>query len=534
VEVLSQELISIDDLRRLTDDELAALKHACDEAVREIEQNAGTMVVEGKLSSNMGRIRADYFRDMDKITGDLEKGRIGVEEFDRRAHATIGKGFERAYAANRGAPLNDGDREYIRRATEAELGHARKFGRQIADGTTRMPRTRRVGMYAQTLDGIGWNAKIEAQPDDVRIGWKLGKAEHCLSCILLASQSPYTKWNLPTTPRAGATECLCITTPWSRVMCRRGLVPISEVKVGDEVFTHRDRWRKVTAVTRNKPNENHRRAVVEAINGEVVGCTSDHEFLTVDGWKTVEDISKGEFVAEIIVDEYISRFLEMRATVGPPCLGCHVMPDMAGPMYDCLRKQGDVLYDIEVEEDHSFVIEGLIAHNSNCKCKLTFTTGVLRGDELDDVDEYAARRDQSLRELAEGPEPPKGLRRPDEIERKYIDSLRNRINYQRRVVATAVDEDVIRKAASKRAALNKELIEFTEKNKIHEVPIWSVDDVIDERHIGRRAERELFRHGIDGRSLDLVQRKRLLSILDRYEDEFGSVFSEEAILKELD
>lgn len=29
---------------------------------------------------------------------------------------------------------------------------------------------------------------------------------------------------------------------------------------------------------------------------------------------------------------------------------------------------GTPLYDLTVEEDHSFVIEGLFAHNTNCKC----------------------------------------------------------------------------------------------------------------------------------------------------------------------
>ncbi len=29
-----------------------------------------------------------------------------------------------------------------------------------------------------------------------------------------------------------------------------------------------------------------------------------------------------------------------------------------------------VLYDLEVEDDHSFIIEGLVVHNSNCRCKI--------------------------------------------------------------------------------------------------------------------------------------------------------------------
>ena len=53
--------------------------------------------------------------------------------------------------------------------------------------------------------------------------------------------------------------------------------------------------------------------------------------------------------------------------------------------------------------------------------------------------------------------------------------------------------------------------------------------MLDERHVGRRAVQELFRHGIDGRSLSLVEKRHLAAMLDRYEKEVGELFSDEAI-----
>uniref|UniRef100_A0A6M3LV79 Uncharacterized protein n=1 Tax=viral metagenome TaxID=1070528 RepID=A0A6M3LV79_9ZZZZ len=38
-------------------------------------------------------------------------------------------------------------------------------------------------------------------------------------------------------------------------------------------------------------------------------------------------------------------------------------------LFSGMLPRGTPLYDIEVEEDHSFVIEGLIAHNSHCACE---------------------------------------------------------------------------------------------------------------------------------------------------------------------
>lgn len=40
----------------------------------------------------------------------------------------------------------------------------------------------------------------------------------------------------------------------------------------------------------------------------------------------------------------------------------------ADVLFAGLLPQGTTLYDIEVEEDHSYIIEGLVSHNTNCKC----------------------------------------------------------------------------------------------------------------------------------------------------------------------
>jgi hypothetical protein len=37
--------------------------------------------------------------------------------------------------------------------------------------------------------------------------------------------------------------------------------------------------------------------------------------------------------------------------------------------------------DLSVEEDNSYVVGGLVSHNSNCKCTLTRTTGGRRPGE---------------------------------------------------------------------------------------------------------------------------------------------------------
>lgn len=70
-----------------------------------------------------------------------------------------------------------------------------------------------------------------------------------------------------------------------RVLTRFGWAPIETIRVGDIVFTHRGRWRQVTAV---KQNGVRRVLKVTGRYGNVV-CTDDHKLLSKDGWRAAEE-----------------------------------------------------------------------------------------------------------------------------------------------------------------------------------------------------------------------------------------------------
>lgn len=57
------------------------------------------------------------------------------------------------------------------------------------------------------------------------------------------------------------------------ILTRRGHVPIEDVVVGDEVFTHRNRWRPVTAVM-----QRHRELVELVFAGGSLRCSANHKF----------------------------------------------------------------------------------------------------------------------------------------------------------------------------------------------------------------------------------------------------------------
>jgi len=125
------------------------------------------------------------------------------------------------------------------------------------------------------------------------------------------------------------------------------------------------------------------------------------------------------------------------------------------------------------------------------------------------------------------------MRLPIESERKWIDNKRMQINTNRRIIGTSTDKAKVRDAIMARKAANAELIEFLEKQSIYDVPIWSVDDVLGGRHVGRRVVQDIMRHGIDGKSLSLVGKKQLLSLLNEYERRTGATLSDDALKKAL-
>ena len=62
------------------------------------------------------------------------------------------------------------------------------------------------------------------------------------------------------------------------VLTASGLIPIESVEVGDEVWTHRNRWRKVTKTYEHR---NRERVEVKATGHPGIECSADHRFWTL-------------------------------------------------------------------------------------------------------------------------------------------------------------------------------------------------------------------------------------------------------------
>lgn len=114
----------------------------------------------------------------------------------------IGKGRTRA-------KLKEGDDKWFKSAMTHEMRYLNRLVRDIVGNDYKMPLPRRVKMYMDSLDSFFESSRVIALPDTTLIHWT-GPADKvtCASCRYLFEQSPFTKHNLPTVPRAGLSLCL--------------------------------------------------------------------------------------------------------------------------------------------------------------------------------------------------------------------------------------------------------------------------------------------------------------------------------------
>jgi len=165
-----------------------------------------------------GRYRAQI---RDAIFSYNEKD-VGYRETSEFVHSLMRSYFRKAYLKGMEAQagstkftgsyqLTQEQNQWITSAADEEAGFFEKFMKDLRYKRTgkkgKMDWEDRVEMYAQTLDGVYDAGKVSALGELILIDWVLHPAEHCEGCVYLSEQSPFTKSNIPATPRDGSTQC---------------------------------------------------------------------------------------------------------------------------------------------------------------------------------------------------------------------------------------------------------------------------------------------------------------------------------------
>jgi hypothetical protein len=165
-----------------------------------------------------------------------------------------------------------------------------------------------------------------------------------------------------------------------RVLTDSGWKQIETVQVGDLVMTHKNRYRKVL----RSISRRHTGAMVETCaDGLIARSTADHKFLTNRGWAEIGGLKEGDDL--IAFSEDCGETEHHCCSNGPIEVGVGDSNDINSLTFDKRRFLGvgmtdrshtiniskiaeytssDLqVYDLEIESDHSFIVEGFVVHN---------------------------------------------------------------------------------------------------------------------------------------------------------------------------
>lgn len=128
---------------------------------------------------------------------------------------------------------------------------------------------------------------------------------------------------------------------YTKVLTADGYVPIKNINVGVEVASYNEdtgrvEYRKVLRKFEKKPT-----AIVKVeVGGKEIYCTPNHKFYTKDGWKEARELSKkDQLLHHDVSNEYVNVERVSEGTMS------------------------DIVYNIEVEDNHNYFVEGYLVHN---------------------------------------------------------------------------------------------------------------------------------------------------------------------------
>lgn len=150
----------------------------------------------------------------------VRSGKITSGEFQKLMGNEIEDHYRKLYRIGKGRDLEEWEEAFIRRQANGQMRYLDNFANYIEvqkgignELTGRV--TQRSLLYAERGTAIYEAGYVASLPDDVLLDWVLQPAEHCPTCPIYASNSPYTKGTLPGYPGEGfhitvcGTNCKC-------------------------------------------------------------------------------------------------------------------------------------------------------------------------------------------------------------------------------------------------------------------------------------------------------------------------------------
>jgi len=217
IDALDYQKGFIDDFKQSTQKRVSNLLQARYGTISELREN-----VYRDFRIDRDKTMRLFKREVEGFAKGVIDGSMDVNNFVENMQSSIGKYYERLYREGKGiVELGDWEKELLKGQVDGQKPYLNNFAdyirqKQALGQELTEKVTWRAGLYAERGSSMFEAGQTNAWPDDVLIDWVMQPAEHCSTCPIYQSNSPYTKQTLPGYPGEGfhltrcGTNCNCL------------------------------------------------------------------------------------------------------------------------------------------------------------------------------------------------------------------------------------------------------------------------------------------------------------------------------------
>lgn len=305
-----------------------------------LDTHIGTLIREIGDEARIG-IRA-------MVTEAFDNG-VGPLDLARQIRGTVGLTEHQALAVERYRVKLLAQGVKPDRAERQMLTYANKLTTYRANNIARTESIRAVNFGQLEV----WNQAAEdgiIDTKEVRKVWVIDPVTVCEICEAIQDanpdgvklgevfQSPLGEEN-PDAPPAHP-SCFPAGSP---VITREGELPIEQVVSGMEVLTHKGKWKRIShTIERRWTGE----LVGIEVGSKVIEATPEHPFLVGEDWVQACKLEAGQSLMQLVEQSQCLESVMITGIVS--------------------RLTSQMVYNLEVLEDHSYICHGVATHNCNC------------------------------------------------------------------------------------------------------------------------------------------------------------------------
>lgn len=159
----------------------------------------------------------------------------------------------------------------------------------------------------------------------------------------------------------GYGKCIDARTP---ILTEQGYRPIGEVEVGDSVYCMDNNKVALKRVT-NKWNTVKPQVKIKVRSGKELICSPEHKLYTDKGYKMCKDITADDYLYELNMSDFAFENVVTKKVCNL-VVNDHTECDFVWvKVTDIEYSEEEIpMVDIEVEDVHNFIADGLVSHNS--------------------------------------------------------------------------------------------------------------------------------------------------------------------------